>query len=289
MKYLLKLFLLLSVLSLINSCKEDNDTVVGGFKGYIYYSTGGEIYRVNMKSEISEKLFTNAHYPDITATGEILVQESYPLARLILTDLTGANRKSVLDGTDYNGPIHRRYMDHPRISKNQKYIAYDGGSVYNPVTYVIDVNTGELVATIGDYSERQPLYQPSWAPDGSIYVMGWTSMNNGIYKVSPDFTTVSRVDPNLSNVAYPSVSPDGQSIAFIRDGQLWLMGIDGSNPTQLYVGTETFYIPTWSPDSKYIAVVSKWDLYIFDITKNTYSEISKAGYISIDGQMSWVY
>jgi len=241
-----------------------------------------------MSTQLSEKLFTNARYPDITAKGEILVQETYQL-RLILTDLTGANRKSIMEGTDYKGPIHRRGMDHPRISYNQKYIAYDGGSVYNPVTYVIDAVTGTLVATIGDYNANNPLYQPSWAPDGSLYVMGWTSMNNGIYKVSSDFKTVTRVDPNFTNVAYPSVSPDGKSIAFVRDGQVWTMGIDGTNPKQFYLSTETFYNPTWSPDSKYIVATGKWSAFIFDIAKNTYTELSKAGYISPDDQLCWVY
>ncbi len=289
MKYFTFVLFISIILLIGNGCTDDNNPVkASGSKGYIYYSTASVIYRINMNTQVSEKLFVNARYPDITAKGEILVQETYQL-RLMLTDLTGANRKSVLEGTDYKGPVYRRGMDHPRISYNQKYIAYDGGSVYNPVTYVIDAVTGDLVAIIGDYDARQPMYQPSWAPDGSLYVMGWTSMNNGIYKVSADFTTVTRIDPNLTNVAYPSVSPDGNTIAFVRDGQVWTMGIDGTNPQQHYINSETFYNPSWSPDSKYIVAAGTWHAFIFDLANNTYTELSNAGYISPDDQFCWRY
>lgn len=289
MKFFSKLMLCLLLFATINSCKDNSTNPTNSaFKGFIYYSTASTIYRINMTTQKSEKLFENARYPDITKKGEILAQETYQ-KRLMLSDLTGANRVTVMEGTDYQGPVYRRGMDHPRISYDQKYIAYDGGSVYNPVTYVIDATNGSLVATIGDYSARNPLYMPSWAPDGTLYVMGWTSMNNGIYKVSADFKTVTRIDPNLTNVAYPSVSPDGKKIAFVRDGQVWTMGIDGMNPKQLYVQNETFYNPAWSPDSKYIVATDSYHAFIFDIANNTVTELDKAGYISPDDQFSWVY
>jgi len=294
MKLLVKLFLVISLFSFINSCKDNaTNPTASGFKGYIYYSTGtGGTSRVNVSTQIIENLIFNTRFPDITANGEILAIEPIPL-RLIITDLTGANRKLILEGSGNNDPIHRKWMYYPRISYNQKYIAYCGG-INARVTYVIDAITGDLVATIGNENTYQPMYRPSWAPDGSLYLMGYNnSQNNGIYKVSSDFKTITRVDdPKFTNVAYPSVSPDGKSIAFIRDFKLWTMGIDGTNPKQLYVEGLTFYIPTWSPDSKYIAAVSSGSgafAYIFDLANNTFTKLKTIEGLDINDQLCWVY
>jgi Tol biopolymer transport system component len=68
------------------------------------------------------------------------------------------------------------------------------------------------------------------------------------------------------------------------------MDIDGSNPKQLYFETETLYIPTWSPDSKYIVTVSRDGIVIvINIDKNIYTKLSKTIYISPNSQLSWAY
>lgn len=272
-------------------CSSNNVPTISadGFKGFIYYSTGGSIYRMKMSEQTTSALFTNARHPDITAKGEILCVEEYSTTRIIYSDLTGANRKSLVVSESYTGPLFKYYLNRPRISYDQQYVVYEGDSVHNPNSYVVDASTGELVLTIGDYDARQPMISPSWAPDGSIIVQGWTSMNNGIYKVSSDFTTIQRIDPNLSNVYDPSVSPDGKMIAFIRDGKVYTMGIDGSNPTLHNTVVSNFHLTTWSPDSKYIASVSNsGHMYIFDLTASTVTEVTKT-YVSPDGQLSWRY
>jgi len=255
--------------------------------GVIYYSTAGNIYRIQLSDQTSTELFTNARHPDITAKGEILCVEGYPTTRIIYSDATGANRKSLIVSESYLGPIHKYYLNKPRMSYNQKYVVYEGDNVSNPNTYVVDAVTGALVATIGDYSARQPMISPSWAPDGSIIVQGWTSMNNGIYKVKADFSAMERIDPDLSNVYEPSVSPDGTTIAFIRDGKVNTMGIDGSNPTQLNTSGLQFSMPTWSPDSKYIAAVHSGHIYIFDVKASTATEITKSHYVGEGSQLCW--
>ncbi len=286
-----KILALLTVFFIIfTGCENtSNPAVVDGLKGYIYYSTGGEVYRMQLSDQSTAKLFTNARQPDITADGTILAVETYPVTKIIYTNSTGADRQTLIEGVDYTGPIHRRYMNMPRISKDQKYVVYEGDNVYNPNSYVVDANDGELVAIIGDYDTRQPMISPTWAPDGSIFVQGWTSMNNGIYKVNPEFTAIERVDPDLSNVSAPSVSPDGSTIAFVRNGEVWTMGIDGSNPEQLYSGLGDFNLVTWSPDSKFIAAVRKGKMYIISIAKMEVTEIEKTHYIGDGSTLTWRY
>ncbi|MBI3258304.1 MAG: PD40 domain-containing protein [Ignavibacteriae bacterium] len=140
----------------------------------------------------------------------------------------------------------------------------------------------------GDYSDKRPLISPSWAPDGSIFVQGWTSMNNGIYKVAADFSEYERIDPDLTNVSEPSVSPDGKMIVFISDEKLWTMGIDGSNPTLLNTTATKLHMPVWSPDSKYIAVTSYGHIHIIDPNLLTHMEITQSHYVGTDNQLCWV-
>jgi Tol biopolymer transport system component len=296
MKLLLNLFLIITFLFFFTGCPDDTTApVTEQFKGYVYYSTINSsslntIRRINMKTQMSEELFINARFPDITPSGDILCINKAPES-IIYSDLTGANKTPILLGTN-NGPVHTRVMDNPRISYDEKYIAYGGGGPSNVTTFIIDAKSGELLVSIGDLVTKQPCLSPSWAPDGSLYFSGWTSMNNGIFKLSSDFQNVTRIDPNLTNVSEPSVSPDGQSIAFIRDNKLWTMDINGSNPKQHYVGDLSFKAPTWSPDSKFIAVIgikSGGYVYVFDLDKNTFTQLETAGRIGPEEQLSWVY
>ena len=259
------------------------------YKGFIYYSTAGELHRMRMSDEHDDLLFMNARYPDLAADGTIIAVEKFP-DRLIYTDVSGANRIELLNSQGASVPAYRRWMSRPRFSYDQNYIAYTGDKITNPVSYVIDSETGDLVATIGDYSKNQPLLSPSWAPDGSIYVCGYYNLNNGIYKVEADFSSYRRIDPGLSNVSLPNVSPNGKQIAFIRDGKVWTMNPDGSSATQLNTSIASFSMPTWSPDSKYIAAVDQSSGHIHILDPNALSdyEITNSHYVS-DEQLCWRY
>lgn len=276
---------------LFNGCSDTGTNPINTtqFNGHIYYSSSSSVYRLRLSDQTNTELFTNAEYPDITADNKILCVQSNPHT-LIFSDLTGANREVISNSVNYTGPRYKQYFRRPRISYNQKYIVYQGTSTTYNNTYVVDAVNGELVATIGDETTTLKLINPSWVPDGSLIVSGFLS-DNGIYKVSPDFSSVQRIDPNLSNVSEPSVSPDGKSIAFIRDGQVWIMGIDGSNPTQLYTGSFSFGMPTWSPDSKYIAacntLASFGHIYIFDVQAKTVTELNQS--VAYGNQLCWRY
>lgn len=259
------------------------------FNGFIYYSNGTKVYRMQMSTQTTTELFSNARHPEITASGEILCVETYPVTRLIFSDLTAANRQTLVESESYTGPAYKEFISKPRISYNQKYVVYEGDAIHNPNTYVVDATDGTLIRTIGDYDASQPMISPSWAPDGSVFVQGWTSMNNGIYKVSADFLSMARIDPNLTNVSEPAVSPDGKTIAFIRDQKLWTMGIDGTNPIQLNTTATKLHSPVWSPDSKYIAVVSLGHIHIIDPKLLTDTEITKSHYVDTGNQLSWAY
>jgi len=55
---------------------------------------------------------------------------------------------------------------------------------------------------------------------------------------------------------YPSISPDGKTVAFSYRGDLWSVSSDGGRATQLTVHAAHEFMPVWSPDGETIAFAS---------------------------------
>ncbi|SEQ53672.1 C-terminal processing protease CtpA/Prc, contains a PDZ domain [Hyunsoonleella jejuensis] len=58
-------------------------------------------------------------------------------------------------------------------------------------------------------------------------------------------------------INYPAVSPDGQTIAFNYQGDIWTATINGQNPKRLTVHEAYDTKPVWSADGKSIAFISE--------------------------------
>ena len=104
---------------------------------------------------------------------------------------------------------------------------------------------------------------PAWSPDASK--LAFVSRRDGNYEVYVMNSDGSNVI-NLTNTTWteedpvangdPAWSPDGSKIAFIsgrggKNGGIWVMNSDGTDPTQLTFGYER--APAWSPDGQRIA------------------------------------
>lgn len=65
---------------------------------------------------------------------------------------------------------------------------------------------------------------------------------------------------------YPAISPDGGTIVFAYQGNLWKVGASGGVATALTVGNATNTMPVWSPDGSKIAFASdrngNYDVYV---------------------------
>ncbi|MCB2219764.1 MAG: peptidase S41 [Bacteroidetes bacterium] len=73
-------------------------------------------------------------------------------------------------------------------------------------------------------------------------------------------------DDNPLWLRYPSISPDGKTIVFEYQGDLFTIPVEGGTARHLTVHEAYDFMPVWSPDSKYIAFAStrfgNFDIYL---------------------------
>jgi Tol biopolymer transport system component len=117
-------------------------------------------------------------------------------------------------------------------------------------------------------------WHPDWSPDGSriTFARGYANEAEQIFRVNADGSGLIQLGDCTGDCLgddFPSYSPDGKMIAFIRyvgpvrddnsatSGGVWIMNADGSNPvqiTQLDLPTVTENAaPSWSPDGRKLA------------------------------------
>lgn len=113
-----------------------------------------------------------------------------------------------------------------------------------------------------------------YSPDGEyIYYNGSASGTMQIWRMKPDGTGKEQLTFDARNDWFPHISPDGKWIAYIsfpatipvnahpsfKRVTLNLMPTSGGAPkviAYLYGGQGSINVPSWSPDSKYLAFVS---------------------------------
>jgi Tol biopolymer transport system component len=108
--------------------------------------------------------------------------------------------------------------------------------------------------------------------------------NREIYSIKPDGSQETRLtDDKRFNNGEPVWSPDGKSIAFVRQppnkeygeaGDIWVMRADGSQAMQISPDGSAELQPRWSPDSQQIAYISNMS---FLTTDSTTGEQTYAG------------
>jgi len=106
-----------------------------------------------------------------------------------------------------------------------------------------------------------------WTPDGDALL--FNSDREGSYHIHRfDLGTraITSVTTGESSDYEPAISPDGTRLAFTSNRResdhwdVWLAGIDGSDPTRLTAGSQEdvgdSYMPAWSPDGSKVAFAS---------------------------------
>jgi Tol biopolymer transport system component len=211
----------------------------GGGSGTLYFATSVEldIFKLDLATGETKKLgdgdgayFTNDGKV-IFATPQELAEsdETFAMHRIIVaSDNTGMKPWTV-------------GFRAPSVSPDGKKIVY---VTLLENMYVVSRADGAVL----NKHEGKGWLRATWTPDGRIVAGGGFS-NKGIYISDASLTTMTRIDPMLSDPRDPAVSPDGSKVAFVLNDRLHVMNIDGSNMKRIDASDDKDTQPSWSPDS----------------------------------------
>jgi len=138
-------------------------------------------------------------------------------------------------------PSTRSGTQIPIWSPDGKKIAYidsdnfgGPGGLYEDLWVVNEDGTGwKNLTNTPEINEGDSFYCLNWSPDSNkILFCRW-----GIYEVDASGSNQRCLTCDMEYkffVDFPSYSHDGSKIAFVMDGDLWVMDADGSNPKEVY-------------------------------------------------------
>ena len=99
---------------------------------------------------------------------------------------------------------------------------------------------------------------PAWSPDAKQ--IAFASARSGVphlYVMNADGTGTKQLTSGKRNDTHPTWSPDGASIAFVRDEDLYVMAADGSGAHRISDINAQESDPAWSPDGHWIAYIKR--------------------------------
>lgn len=101
--------------------------------------------------------------------------------------------------------------------------------------YVMDASTGAGVVALTDNDDFDAA--PDWAPDGSKLAFHSDRDGTGdVYVMTDAGAGTVKLTAGAGSASSPAYAPDGEQIVFGLDGDVWIMGADGSDPTTLTDG-----------------------------------------------------
>ena len=100
---------------------------------------------------------------------------------------------------------------------------------------------------------------PVWSADGKyLFYTSERGKGSSIYRKEWDGSGREERLTSSERSQYPrSVSPDGKTLAYAENGDIWLLSLDGSGKTApFFESSAAESNPTFSPDGKYMAYES---------------------------------
>ena len=160
----------------------------------------------------------------------------------------------------------------PSLSPDGRYLAYlSEQDLFTIELYLADARTGEVLRSITS-STRDAHFDAlrfldssgAWAPDGSaIAVVVYSEGRNQIQLYNPEDGSRDRVievPATIGEIRNPSFSPDGTRLVFSGQSggvtDLFMIDLEGGEPTRLTDDRFSQLQPTFSPDGQRIAFVT---------------------------------
>ncbi len=248
----------------------------GGAAGTLYLNAEihATVYSFDLSSGNTKKLVSCAD-PYVTPQGTILCVSTAAGSSGDLGEYSadGTTFRTIVK-QNFQAPYAVTYDDHfqnPQLSPDGKEVVYEGQFSVGYDIYVVDRATGALLASSNPPTVGIGFLRPTWTPNGRLVVAGHD--NQGLYLSDATWTTFTRFDPGLASPSDPAVSPDGTSVAFVLNGQVYTLGIDGTGLKPIMTTSTTNSWPTWSPDGKSIAFYSDTSIFIAPVAGGASADI----------------
>jgi TolB protein len=127
---------------------------------------------------------------------------------------------------------------------------------------------GPLTPPCSANGPEQRAFAPDWSPNGQRLVfVQWGDGPQQLVTIAADGSD-RRAIPGTDGATAPSFAPDGNHVAFAKDGSLWTVALDGHDRKLLYApaacpsrvrqapSCTSLETPRWSPDGRRIAFVA---------------------------------
>ena len=130
-----------------------------------------------------------------------------------------------------------RYLAFNRIGVNTTRKGYKGNRA--PDLYVMDRESGEIRqitdTELRNFREHVPDGDPMFGADGMIYFLSERDGFFNLWKISPGGGDAAQVTRHTEGVRYPAMSPDGKTVVYTNDHELWLVEVPGGEPRKVVV------------------------------------------------------
>ena len=139
----------------------------------------------------------------------------------------------------------------PIWSPDSRRVAFLGGhrTIFGaPRAYVVSIRGGTVKPLFAPLCGADSISGLSWSRGGGL-AFASTVNDAQIYRATTDGSDVRPLATSCAEERAPAWSPDGRSIAYERDKELYVMRENGSGKRRLAGGGA----PTWSPDGSTIA------------------------------------
>jgi hypothetical protein len=248
------------------ACKKDNNNIGPGGGGHYNYGPGAIFFKQGTEGIRRLDMSTGAlsevapHWQgagwDISWDGKTGVQQHDPTGNAASSDyvLFNTGNGSVISTVHYSAPSGD---DHdgglPMISPDGSMLAL--WPTLNDGLVIIGMN-GRVIKSLSGYGNYRFKYLDpiNWAPDNTLLF----KMNGALYRTSKDLTRASKVRdiPFTDWKGQAVASPDGKKIALSAGNHIWLMNADGSDFHAITESSQREIKPSFSPDSKYLAILA---------------------------------
>jgi Tol biopolymer transport system component len=189
-------------------------------------------------------------------------------------------------------PIDAAYSFDPSWSPDDRrlvYVEFDMGEGTLRMLIVGLDGQGRRQLTHHGSWERD--VSPAWSPSGSLVCFERYSLTRGgghhsvirheLYLVRPDGKGIRSLTLGRS----PDWSPDGQSLVFVSEGDLYVVGRDGSGRRRLSRTRVSEAHPSWSPDGKKIAFTRARSLWVHDLASGREQRV--VGEVDYASNIDW--